>query len=70
MIAPKYAAFADTYNKATFVKVDVDELGEVAANAKIRAMPTFQIFVDGKMVAEVIGADVHKLEEEIKKYAL
>ena len=32
-------------------------------------MPTFQLFVSGKKVKEVVGADVKKLEEMIKNAA-
>jgi thioredoxin 1 len=51
------------------LKVDVDELSEVAQEYGIRAMPTFLIFKDGEKVEEVVGADPTKLEAAIKKHA-
>ncbi len=67
MIAPKFEEFSKTYTNVKFLKVDVDELSDVAAEAGIRGMPTFQVFVNGKKASEVIGADVRSLEEAIKK---
>jgi thioredoxin 1 len=69
MIAPKYEGFSKTYTKAVFLKVDVDEVPEVAEKAEVRAMPTFQIYVKGAKVDEVVGADPTKLELAIKKVA-
>ena len=45
-----------------FVKVDVDELDDVAAACGISAMPTFQLYSNGVMVKEMCGADRAKLE--------
>ena len=69
VISPRFHQFSDTYKNITFIQVDVDELPNVAQECGIRAMPTFQIFKDGKMVEEIVGADPNKLEAAIKKYA-
>ncbi|KND02352.1 thioredoxin, variant [Spizellomyces punctatus DAOM BR117] len=69
MISPKFEAFAQKYTKATFIKVDVDEVPEVAEQASIRAMPTFHIYQNGEKIIEIVGADPSRLEAEIKKHA-
>ncbi len=56
MIAPKFEEFSNKYTSAQFLKVDVDEVGEVAEQQGIRAMPTFLIFVNGAKAEEVVGA--------------
>jgi thioredoxin 1 len=67
VISPKYEEFSNKYgDKATFLKVDVDEVADVAEMAGIRAMPTFHFYKKGQKVGEVVGADVKQLEEKIK----
>ncbi|KAL1967967.1 hypothetical protein VTN77DRAFT_2384 [Rasamsonia byssochlamydoides] len=65
-IAPKVEQFSETYTDATFVKVDVDAVPDVAQELGIRAMPTFLLFKGGKKVAEVVGANPAALEAAIK----
>mmetsp|Transcript_11469 Transcript_11469/g.41988 ORF Transcript_11469/g.41988 Transcript_11469/m.41988 type:complete len:104 (-) Transcript_11469:909-1220(-) len=69
MIAPFFAQLAETYPTIEFIKVDVDELDDVAAQCGISAMPTFQVFKGGEKVDEMVGASKEKLEELAKKYA-
>ena len=51
-------AFFDTLS---FVKMDVDDADDLAANLRINAMPTFFFFLDRKEVARFEGADQVKL---------
>jgi thioredoxin 1 len=67
-IAPKVVEFSKQYPNATYLKVDVDKLSDLAQEYGIRAMPTFMIFKDGEKVDEIVGADPTKLEEKIKQY--
>ena len=69
MISPKFESFSSTYPSLKFVQVDVDEIPDVAEEAGIKAMPTFQVYKDGVVVDEVVGADPKKLEATIKKHA-
>ncbi|PQE03832.1 thioredoxin protein [Rutstroemia sp. NJR-2017a BBW] len=66
-IAPQVVKFSETYPSAHFVKIDVDELPELAQELSVRAMPTFLIFKKGKKVAEVVGANPRALEDAIKQ---
>jgi len=68
VIAPKVVEFSKQYPNATYLKVDVDQLSDLAQEYGIRAMPTFMIFKDGEKVDELIGANPVKLEEKIKQY--
>ena len=49
--------FSDAYPSATFVKVDVDELPDVAQELGVSAMPTFLIFKEGEQIGKVVGAN-------------
>ena len=68
-IAPKIKALAKHYNDTVVVvKVDVDDNDEVAQLCKVKAMPTFQLFLSGKRVEEFSGANCDKLTKLIEKH--
>jgi thioredoxin 1 len=49
--------FSEEFTNAHFVKLDVDEVPDVAQELGIRAMPTFLIFKNEEKVKEVVGAN-------------
>jgi len=57
VIAPQIVKYSDEFTDAHFIKLDVDEVPEVAQELGIRAMPTFLFFKDGEKVSEVVGAN-------------
>ncbi|RAL65587.1 hypothetical protein DID88_005259 [Monilinia fructigena] len=65
-ISPKVASLSEIYPAAHFVKIDVDEVPDVAQELGIRAMPTFMIFKREQKISEVVGANPKALEEAIK----
>ncbi|KAF9334680.1 Cytoplasmic thioredoxin isoenzyme 2 [Podila minutissima] len=67
VIAPKFEKFSTEFTDVTFVKVNVDDLGEVSQTAGIRAMPTFQTYHKGQKVGEVLGADLNKLKKLVEE---
>ncbi|KAA1068992.1 hypothetical protein PGT21_007671 [Puccinia graminis f. sp. tritici] len=63
-ITPTFEALSDQTTELTFLIVDVDDQAfgfEFSRAHGIRAIPTFQIIVDGVKVAELVGADQQKL---------
>lgn len=68
MISPYFDELSKTYTDLTFIKVDVDELEDVASEASISAMPTFLVYKDGKVVDTMVGASKEKLEQLVKKH--
>eukprot|EP00013_Stygamoeba_regulata_P023087 CAMPEP_0177649036 /NCGR_PEP_ID=MMETSP0447-20121125/11153_1 /TAXON_ID=0 /ORGANISM="Stygamoeba regulata, Strain BSH-02190019" /LENGTH=105 /DNA_ID=CAMNT_0019151729 /DNA_START=144 /DNA_END=461 /DNA_ORIENTATION=- len=67
-IAPKIDEFAATYPDVVFIKVDVENVEEAAAEAKVSAMPTFVFYKNGNRIDDLVGADPNKLEDLIKKH--
>ena len=53
MISPIYTQLSDKYSGIAFSKVDVDQVGDAAAEQRIRSIPTFQFYKDGKQVNQV-----------------
>jgi len=69
VIAPIFANYSEEYPNTTFVRVNVDELEDIAQEAEISAMPTFQFFLGGEKVDQVEGADKKKLKDLLEKYS-
>jgi thioredoxin 1 len=59
--------FSEEFTEAHFIKVDVDEVPDVAQELGIRAMPTFIIFKGGEKVGEVVGANPPAVKAAIQK---
>ncbi|TPX49438.1 hypothetical protein SeLEV6574_g01472 [Synchytrium endobioticum] len=68
-ISPFFAAMSEKFPGAEYIKVDVDEVPDVAEKAGIKAMPTFHAYKAGKKISELVGADPKKLEAMIAKHA-
>ncbi|XP_009783477.1 thioredoxin H2-like [Nicotiana tabacum] len=60
--------FAAKYTDVEFVKIDVDELADVAQEYGVQAMPTFVLIRKGKFVDKVVGADKDGLKKKIEKH--
>jgi len=67
MIAPIFEQMAKDFPDVTFIKVDVDEGQDVAAQAGVSCMPTFMFYKDGKKVEQIEGADEAKLKSTVTK---
>ncbi|KAI3712855.1 hypothetical protein L1987_71423 [Smallanthus sonchifolius] len=69
VIAPFVAELAKKMPHVTFLKVDVDELKEIASEWGVEAMPTFLLLKDEKTVAKVVGAKKEELQQTIIKHS-
>ncbi|ODV79584.1 thioredoxin [Suhomyces tanzawaensis NRRL Y-17324] len=69
MIAPFLDKFAAQFTQAKFIKVDVDEVSEVAAEYEISSMPTVLFIKEGKIVQKVIGANPSALKQAVETHA-
>ena len=66
MIAPFFEEMSVEFGDAcVFLKVDVDEGGEIAQAYSVMSMPTFLFIKDGKIVDRFSGASVEKLRQTV-----
>ncbi|KAF8643432.1 hypothetical protein HU200_066862 [Digitaria exilis] len=68
-IAPVFVEFAKKYPHVFFLKVDVDEFKEVAAEYQIEAMATFHFIKNGVKVELIISAKKDELATKVALYA-
>ncbi|MED6134431.1 hypothetical protein PIB30_037031 [Stylosanthes scabra] len=68
-IGPVFADIAKKTPNSIFLKVDVDEMRDIAEEWGVEAMPTFIFFKDGKAVDKVVGAKKEELEHAISKHS-
>ncbi|TKY65220.1 Thioredoxin H2 [Spatholobus suberectus] len=65
---PVIKEMAGKFTDVEFVKIDVDELSDVAREFNVEAMPTFVLMKRGKESDRVVGADKDELEKKIEKH--
>ena len=66
MLSPILEKVASEHEDLTVLKVDVDEVGDVAAKYGIRSIPTLILFEDGKAVDMKLG---YMPEESVLRFA-
>lgn len=68
-IAPYIEELSKEFPAVSFLKVDVDELPDVAGAEGISAMPTFRFYKNGQKVDELVGASQQKLKELVQRHS-
>ncbi|MBR3266923.1 MAG: thioredoxin, partial [Bacilli bacterium] len=66
MLSPILEKVASEHEDLTVLKVDVDEVGDVATKYGIRSIPTLILFEDGKAVDMKLG---YMPEESVLRFA-
>ncbi|XP_068327824.1 thioredoxin H2-like [Pyrus communis] len=60
--------YADKFTDVEFVKLDVDELPDVAREFGVQAMPSFVFMKKGVVVDKIVGARKDELQKKIEKH--
>ena len=55
MVGPVVEKISETETDVKFVKVDVDEVGELAQRYGIMSIPALMVFKDGEKAGEIVG---------------
>ncbi|RSH93299.1 hypothetical protein EHS25_007653 [Saitozyma podzolica] len=69
LISPHFTKLEEKFPAVKFVKVDVEEVEDVAKEQEIRAMPTFKAYKNGKVIDQITGAVPAKLTAMLEKVA-
>lgn len=65
---PLFEALAAKYPSSNFIAVNVDNSSDISSEYGVSSLPTFMFFKKGAKLGQVIGADLNKVEEMIKKH--
>ncbi|KAL0417297.1 UNVERIFIED_CONTAM: TPR repeat-containing thioredoxin TDX [Sesamum latifolium] len=68
-ISPVFSSLAGKYPKVVFLKVDIDEARDAAAEWNISSVPSFFFVKNGREVDKIVGADKSTLERKIAQHA-
>jgi ubiquitin-large subunit ribosomal protein L40e len=69
MIAPVFSGMEAEFSTLQFLKVDVDDAGEIAETYSISSMPTFILIKNGAEVERFEGADEGALRRLLTKHS-
>jgi thioredoxin-like negative regulator of GroEL len=58
--------FSEAYPTAHFIKLDIDDVPEVAAELGIRSIPTFFIYKKGEKLSQILGTNMAGLKTAIE----
>ena len=67
-IGPVFEEHSKDHTNVQFLKIDVDEQDEIAADQGVEAMPSFFVYQGGQKVDELVGASKNDLLALIKKF--
>eukprot|EP00462_Mataza_sp_D1_P003844 CAMPEP_0175104234 /NCGR_PEP_ID=MMETSP0086_2-20121207/9594_1 /TAXON_ID=136419 /ORGANISM="Unknown Unknown, Strain D1" /LENGTH=61 /DNA_ID=CAMNT_0016379563 /DNA_START=236 /DNA_END=421 /DNA_ORIENTATION=+ len=59
---------SETHSDVLFVKADVDDLADTAAEVGISSMPTFHFVKNFDLVAQFSGADADAIEKLVNEH--
>lgn len=65
---PRYKDIERRFPTIVFIQADVDKSRDLVQRAGIHSMPTFQMFVRGTRVQEVVGGNERGLIDMLNKY--
>lgn len=69
MLVQKFQELAENYqDKLEVLKVDVDDLEELAIEYDVTTMPSFMIMKNGKKLEQYVGSKPEQFEGMVEKY--
>ncbi|CAL1265003.1 unnamed protein product [Larinioides sclopetarius] len=68
MIAPFFEGLAEEFQDVVFLKVDVDDVEDVAGQYNVSSIPKFVFIKNKNQVGEMLGADQEKLKNLVLEH--
>ncbi|KAK7340491.1 hypothetical protein VNO77_21196 [Canavalia gladiata] len=69
-IAPVFHDMSINFTDVEFIKIDVDELSDVAKEFSVQGMPTFVLVKKGEEIDRVVGAKKDELHKKIQEHQI
>ncbi|KAJ2248100.1 thioredoxin trx1 [Coemansia sp. RSA 1807] len=69
LISPKFTKLSEEHPEVKFVKIDVDDMNEIAQVYGVSAMPTFKFLRNSETIDECVGANPVNLTEKVKAFS-
>lgn len=69
ILKPMFTKQAETNTSIVFIIIDAEDGKDLMIEHGVTKLPTMKVFVDGKVVDQMIGADVDKFDKLVKKYS-
>ena len=66
---PAYYSLVSSDGSIRSLSVDIDELDDVAADAGVTVLPTFQVYKNGENIDSITGSDEKSLKSLITRYS-
>lgn len=67
-MGPVYKSLSEQHRNVVFLKLDIDQQGNIAHRWNVSSVPTFSCVINGKEIDKVVGADKTGLERKIAKH--
>ncbi|KAJ1854132.1 glycerol ether metabolic process [Coemansia sp. RSA 1822] len=67
LISPKFIKLSKNHPEVKFVKLDVDDMSEVAQTYGVTTLPAFRFLHSSVVVDEFIGANPNELVKSVEK---
>ena len=65
---PAFEKLPPKYPTSNFICVDVDQASDISSEYNVSSLPTFLFFKGGAKIGQIVGADMSKVEDMIKKH--
>ena len=65
-ITPHIQKLSESSQNVDFLKIDVDQNGELAEEYEVASVPTFILFKDKAVAGRIMGANAQKIDELVK----